>query len=396
MNFKDALMTCELVFESGAVPLLIGESGIGKTALVKKLSQLKEAHLIGVDANLLKEGEIGGLPTTETYTITVNQRRIRRKKTVYAIHTKLLEIDQVLIENPKKKIILFIDEINRCEHAVQQELMNIILNREINGFILPDNVLVIAAMNPSNKYDHYSESTYQVVDMDPAQEDRFVWIEMDSDSKSWIDWGLSREGKNYDSRSFQNIHEDVLEFISSFPEHLHAPYSQETVKATPRSWERISDSYIRYLDKKAHYPQGIFFNVVKGNVGSSAAHDFFNFLENNRNPIIKPEEIFRYKKIPEALKARVKKDTHSRLYLTARNCLNTLAEAREESPEEVKDKVTLFTEFLQLYPGDLKMGIMQEIKANFEKTLYKDFMNVKSFIDGYIELYQEVKMRSIC
>ncbi len=396
MNFKDALMTCELVFESGAVPLLIGESGIGKTALVKKLSQLKEAHLIGVDANLLKEGEIGGLPTTETYTITVNQRRIRRKKTVYAIHTKLLEIDQVLIENPKKKIILFIDEINRCEHAVQQELMNIILNREINGFILPDNVLVIAAMNPSNKYDHYSESTYQVVDMDPAQEDRFVWIEMDSDSKSWIDWGLSREGKNYDSRSFQNIHEDVLEFISSFPEHLHAPYSQETVKATPRSWERISDSYIRYLDKKAHYPQGIFFNVVKGNVGSSAAHDFFNFLENNRNPIIKPEEIFRYKKIPEALKARVKKDTHSRLYLTARNCLNTLAEAREESPEEVKDKVALFTEFLQLYPGDLKMGIMQEIKANFEKTLYKDFMNVKSFIDGYIELYQEVKMRSIC
>ena len=396
MNFKDALMTCELVFESGAVPLLIGESGIGKTALVKKLSQLKEAHLIGVDANLLKEGEIGGLPTTETYNITVNQRRIRRKKTVYAIHTKLLEIDQVLIENPKKKIILFIDEINRCEHAVQQELMNIILNREINGFILPDNVLVIAAMNPSNKYDHYSESTYQVVDMDPAQEDRFVWIEMDSDSKSWIDWGLSREGKNYDSRSFQNIHEDVLEFISSFPEHLHAPYSQETVKATPRSWERISDSYIRYLDKKAHYPQGIFFNVVKGNVGSSAAHDFFNFLENNRNPIIKPEEIFRYKKIPEALKARVKKDTHSRLYLTARNCLNTLAEAREESPEEVKDKVALFTEFLQLYPGDLKMGIMQEIKANFEKTLYKDFMNVKSFIDGYIELYQEVKMRSIC
>ena len=396
MNFKDALMTCELVFESGAVPLLIGESGIGKTALVKKLSQLKEAHLIGVDANLLKEGEIGGLPTTETYTITVNQRRIRRKKTVYAIHTKLLEIDQVLIENPKKKIILFIDEINRCEHAVQQELMNIILNREINGFILPDNVLVIAAMNPSNKYDHYSESTYQVVDMDPAQEDRFVWIEMDSDSKSWIDWGLSREGKNYDSRSFQNIHEDVLEFISSFPEHLHAPYSQETVKATPRSWERISDSYIRYLDKKAHYPQGIFFNVVKGNVGSSAAHDFFNFLENNRNPIIKPEEIFRYKKIPEALKARVKKDTHSRLYLTARNCLNTLAEAREESPEEVKDKVALFTEFLQLYPGDLKMGIMQEIKTNFEKTLYKDFMNVKSFIDGYIELYQEVKMRSIC
>ncbi len=395
MNFKDALMTCQLVFESGAVPLLIGESGIGKTALVKKLSQIKEAHLIGVDANLLKEGEIGGLPTTESYNITVNQRKIRRKKTIYAIHTKLLEIDQVLMENPDKKIIFFIDEINRCEHAVQQELMNIILNREINGFVLPGNVLVIAAMNPSNKYDRFSESTYQVVDMDPAQEDRFVWIEMDSDPKSWIDWGLAREGKTFEGRSVQNVHEDVLEFISSFPEHLHAPYSQETVKATPRSWERISDSYVQYLNKNSYYPQGIFFNVVKGNVGSSAAHDFFNFLENNRNPIIKPEEIFQHTEIPEGLKARVKKDTHSRLYLTARNCLHYLADFREESQEGIQDKVVLFTEFLQLYPGDLKMGIMQEIKSNYEKTLYHDFMNVKSFIDGYIQLYQEVNMRSI-
>lgn len=28
-------------------------------------------------------------------------------------------------------VLLFIDELNRCEHAVQQELMNLILNREI-------------------------------------------------------------------------------------------------------------------------------------------------------------------------------------------------------------------------------------------------------------------------
>ena len=37
-----------------------------------------------------------------------------------------------------RRVLLFIDEINRAEHAVQQELMNLILNREINGFSLSD------------------------------------------------------------------------------------------------------------------------------------------------------------------------------------------------------------------------------------------------------------------
>ena len=58
--------------------------------------------------------------------------------------------------------MLFIDEINRAEHAVQQELMNLILNREINGFLLDDRVRIIAAMNPEDSFD------YQTIDMDPA------------------------------------------------------------------------------------------------------------------------------------------------------------------------------------------------------------------------------------
>ena len=40
------------------------------------------------------------------------------------------------------KVLLFIDEINRCEHTVQQELMNLILNREINGYKLHNDVKI--------------------------------------------------------------------------------------------------------------------------------------------------------------------------------------------------------------------------------------------------------------
>ena len=79
----------------------------------------------------------------------------------------------------EKTVLLFIDEINRCEHTVQQELMNLILNREINGYKLPEGVKILAAMNPSSKYG--SDFDYQVVDMDAAQENRFVWLSMEPD-----------------------------------------------------------------------------------------------------------------------------------------------------------------------------------------------------------------------
>ena len=198
MNFIDTLKSVELVLSTGDVPLVIGESGIGKTALARKIAKENNWSLVVIDGNLLKEGEIGGLPTVEDYNGT--------KATVYAVHHKLREIDEEIAKG--KVVLLFIDEINRCEHTVQQELMNLILNREINGYKLNENVKILAAMNPSSKYG--SDFDYQVVDMDAAQENRFVWLRMEPDYNQWIKWAIEN-----------NIEQKVIEFISTFPEYLH-------------------------------------------------------------------------------------------------------------------------------------------------------------------------------
>jgi ABC-type dipeptide/oligopeptide/nickel transport system ATPase component len=375
MNFTDALLSIELVLESGAVPILIGESGIGKTALIKSMCAEKDYYNIIIDGNMLKEGEIGGLPTVEDYVVVIDGRQASKKKTVYAVHTKLQEIDEVLKREPNKTILLFIDEINRCEHTVQQELMNIILNREINGYTLPPMVKVVAAMNPSSKYEQYSTSDYQVVDLDPAQEDRFVWIDMEADVKSWIAWGIEQG----------QIHEDVLSFISSYPEYLHTPHSNEMVKATPRSWERVSNAYKIYLSKKNELPTRIFINVVKGNIGVSIAQEFYSFLQSNKNPLIKPEDVFGGEGIKEELIARVKKESHSRLYMTARNLLKHIRYS-EDKQREIK----VFSEFLQCYPPDLKLAIMREIRESYYEDLYEEFLKQSSFIEGFFQIYNEI------
>lgn len=374
MNFTDAMLTVELVIKSKGVPLIIGESGIGKTALVKELQKKNNYKLITVDANLLKEGEIGGLPTVEDYIININGKTINRKRTVYAIHTKLLEIDEELMRDKDGRILIFIDEINRCEHTVQQELMNLILNREINGYILAENIDIVAAMNPSNKYDEYHDSDYAVVDMDPAQENRFVWISMESDVDEWIKWGVK-----------SNIHKDVLDFIATYPQFLNELEGKETIKATPRSWERVSKSYIEYIKNKDEYPKKIFFNVVKGNVGNLIAQQFVSFLDSEKNMLISPEEIL-YSSDISKLEEKIKKETHTRLYLMAKNILNYISKRKDE-----KIELGNFIKLLEYYPMDLRMGIIKEIKDNHSGGLYEELLDNDEFINNFFRMYQKIQ-----
>ena len=66
MNFIDTMASVELVLAANQVPLLVGETGIGKTSLAARVADVHDWELVTIDGNLLKEGEIGGLPTVET------------------------------------------------------------------------------------------------------------------------------------------------------------------------------------------------------------------------------------------------------------------------------------------------------------------------------------------
>lgn len=360
MNYSECLSTVDLIVASNDVPLIIGESGIGKTSLVKYIAKSNGDYLVTIDANLLKEGEIGGLPVVEN------------KVTIYATHNKLVEIEKALKEDEDRNVILFIDELNRCDHAVAQELMNLILNREINGYFLDERVKVIAAMNPSNKNDGFYNSRYDVVDMDPAQEDRFVWVKLDSDIKEWIKWGMSEVG---------NINEHIIEFLSTFPEYLHMPNSDETIKPTPRSWERISKAYAVYLKNKDKYSFDVFLNAVKGNVGVNTANDFGSFLINLKKPLISIEDIFSNEILDFELKEKIQKESHSRLYILAKNSLRYL----ENRP--IERNLELFSELLNIYPRDLRLGIMKEIKRDYKAKIYEKLLDKDEFLEAFFSIF---------
>lgn len=376
MNFNDTLKSVELVIETNEVPLIVGESGIGKTALAKTLARQREWSLVVIDGNLLKEGEIGGLPTVEEYTIKDEHGRVVSKKTtIYAIHTKLREIDNLILEG--KDVLLFIDEINRCEHSVQQELMNLILNREINGYKLHDKVKILAAMNPSSKYG--SDFDYQVVDMDAAQENRFVWLNMESDAKGWIKWA-----------SENKVDRKVIEFISTFPEHLHS-INEDDIRATPRSFERVSKSYKLYKENKDSIPRRVFLNVLRGNLGRIIAEQLMDFMESDNTALISPEEVFEEEVLSEQVKIRISNESHTRLYLTGSNMINYISSKVEElEVAAIKRVIDRFVEFISFYPVDLMIGIMQDMRES-QKKIYNFILENEDFVENYFAAYTEIK-----
>ena len=316
MNFIDTLKSVNLVLSTNEVPLVVGESGIGKTALARKLAGDNNWSLVVIDGNLLKEGEIGGLPTIESYTITnSNGEKIEKKITVYAVHNKLREIDEEIAKG--KTVLLFIDEINRCEHTVQQELMNLILNREINGYKLHDDVKILAAMNPSSKYG--SDFDYQVIDMDAAQENRFVWLNMEPDYTQWLDWAMNA-----------GIEQKVI------------------------------------------------------------AEEFISFVESDCSPLISYEDVFSCETLNSNTIEKVKSESHTRLYLSAMNILKTLELNIKNDENNSTDYVTRFIEFLKLYPIDLMVGIMKDIKSSYAEV-YKRAIENEEFVELYFESYNMIR-----
>ena len=373
MNFIDTLKSVELVLATEEVPLIVGESGIGKTALANKLAKENNWSLVVIDGNLLKEGEIGGLPTVESYiTEDNNGNKIEKKTTIYAVHNKLREIDEEVEKG--NTVLLFIDEINRCEHTVQQELMNLILNREINGYKLPKQVKIIAAMNPSSKYG--SDFDYQVVDMDAAQENRFVWLNMEPDHNVWIRWAIDA-----------GIEPKVIEFISTFPEYLNK-VNEDDVRATPRSYERVSKSYAVYKEQIDSIPRAVFLNVIKGNVGKVIAEEFISFVESDREPLISFDDVFSGETLDEKVIDKVKNESHTRLYIIAMNILKTLEIRMEENKSDYY--MNRFMEFLKAYPVDLMVGIMKDIKNSYEEV-YKKAIENEEFVDIYFQAYSLIR-----
>jgi hypothetical protein len=144
--------------------------------------------------------------------------------------------------------------MNSAAPAVQAAGYQLILNRRVGKYKLPDNVVIVAAGNR----DSDKGVTYR---MPMPLANRFLHIEMRPDFASWQNWAVNK-----------GIHKDVVGYLSFAKQDLYDFDSKSSSRAfaTPRTWCFVSD----LLNDEEETDSDTLFNLVAGSVGEGLAVKF--------------------------------------------------------------------------------------------------------------------------
>jgi hypothetical protein len=149
-------------------------------------------------------------------------------------------------------VVLFLDELNSAAPSVQSAAYQLILNRRIGKYKLPDNVVMVAAGNRESD----KGVTYR---MPTPLANRFIHQEMKVDFASWQEWAVNNR-----------IHKDVVGYLSFAKQDLYDfdAKSASRAFATPRSWTFVS----QLLDEGDDDDTTM--NLIAGTVGEGLAVKF--------------------------------------------------------------------------------------------------------------------------
>ncbi len=240
MNPNQVITSLKLLTEIQQPVFLWGPPGIGKSQLVAQVAQEKNYKLIDIRAVLLDPVDLRGLPHVTA-----------EKEAAWCPPAFLPK------QNSKDKGIVFLDELNAAPPLVQAACYQLVLDRKIGEYILPEGWTVVAAGN--------GEKDRSVTHRMPtALANRMVHIEMQSSVDDWILWAQQH-----------NIRKEIIAFLRFRPKLLHDFDPQKSAKAfaSPRSWAFIS----QILDAEAD--ASIEYELFQGTIGMTAATEFSGFLQ---------------------------------------------------------------------------------------------------------------------
>ncbi len=230
----------ELLVDLQQPVFLWGPPGVGKSEIVKQTAETKGLDLIDVRAILLDPVDLRGLPR-----ITADG---------------LSEWCTPSFFPQNGKGILFLDELNAAPPLVQASCYQLILDRCLGEYQLPDGWSIIAAGN--------RESDRAVTHRMPsALANRFVHINFSVDCDEWLEWAV-REG----------ISPEIIAFLRFRPALLHDFDPEKDSKAfpSPRTWE-FASNLIRSI--KRHGNDDIQHELLLGTIGMGAATEFTGFMK---------------------------------------------------------------------------------------------------------------------
>ena len=215
--------------------MMWGAPGIGKSDIVKQIADTEGREVIDIRLPLWEPTDIKGIPYYNS----------KENNMVWASPAELPT-------DPKSNAVVFLDELNSAAPAVQAAAYQLILNRRVGTYVLPENVVIVAAGN--------READKGVTYRMPAPlANRFVHLELSVNFDDWFQWAVTND-----------IHEDVVGYLTFAKKDLYDfdPKSPSRSFATPRSWSFVSELLEDDDDENTTT------DLVSGSVGEGLAVKF--------------------------------------------------------------------------------------------------------------------------
>lgn len=232
---KEAIKAC---IRARQPAFIWGSPGLGKSDVMRQVCRELDLNLIDIRATLLDPVDLRGLPTIDKETGSVKWN------------------PPGFLPSAGSGVIL-LDELNSAVLSVQAACYQLVLDRKVGEYTLPEGYIVMAAGN--------RETDRAVTHRMPsALANRFVHINFEADFADWKAWAL-----------LNDIAPEVTAFLEFRKELLNQFDPQKNDKAFPssRSWEFASNII------KSKPQEQILHPLLTGTVGEGAAVEFNAFFK---------------------------------------------------------------------------------------------------------------------
>jgi ATPase family associated with various cellular activities (AAA) len=204
-NYLDRIITTNLQIST----MIWGAPGIGKSSIVSQLAAVHQLGFIDLRLSQLAPTDLRGLPVAEN---------------------GLSKWFPPEFLPQSGRGILFLDEINMAPPAMQGMAQQLILDRRVGSYVVPDGWFIWAAGNRK-------EDRAGVFDMPAPLANRFLHLQVEPDFESFKAYALAT-----------GFHEQAIAFLSFRPCLLHKIDPQQPAWCSPRSWVMASNLHYAGLD----------------------------------------------------------------------------------------------------------------------------------------------------
>ena len=237
---------CASTLEGHHTPVMLwGPPGVGKSDIVKQIGARHDMIVIDIRLSQMEPSDLRGIPFRADHLVE------------WSIPSMLPSA-----ERHGERGILFLDEITSAPPSVSAAAYQLILDRRLGEYSVPDGWAIFAAGNRQGD----RGVTYT---MPAPLANRFSHFEVDVHLDDWVAWAYRH-----------NIDEKIIAFLRFRPDLLFDfdPAHNPVAFPSPRSWEFAH----RALQKFTDYPN-LLSGALQACVGPAAGIELYAFIMNLEN-----------------------------------------------------------------------------------------------------------------